>query len=146
MKNIPIVFLIASLLSLGVIACEPYEEGPKVSLRTKTSRLVNSWDVEFVYENETDITSYFTDWMINIKEDGRFTLTDLVDNVQTVQEGFWSFTENYEGLTLIYTDPPVNPDRTLYTIQRLKKDELWLWEETDSSIRDVRLVPIGSAE
>lgn len=55
MKNI----LIVTIIAVFAFSCGKYEEGPGLSLASKTARLVNTWEVEKVIENGIDITTRY---------------------------------------------------------------------------------------
>lgn len=143
------VFLFIGLFSLASLLthCKKYEEGPAISFRTKEERLVNNWDVKVALEDDRDVTYWFRNWTIDITEDGRFVTTDLDEQDSTVTaSGFWWLANEKQDLLLVYSDPPVDPDRFTYQITKLKEEELWFTRTTDSSHWEFRLIPVGTAE
>ncbi len=146
MKKLTTALCAAFVLALILGSCKKYEEGPALSFRSRYNRVVNDWDVKYAFRNNDDFTALYTDWTVNFTEDTRFVISDLDDRDSTVtQEGFWSLESDDEILRLIFTDPPVNPDRVEYEILRLKEDELWFREVTDSVTWEWRLIPNGTA-
>jgi len=79
MKKLSGILLFALILALVLPSCGKYEEGPSISLRSKTSRIVNEWVVEKYYENGVDVTLAYTTFMpglvMNIKENGEVVST-----------------------------------------------------------------------
>jgi len=147
MKKIHLTILTVALLAASLVGCNKYDEGPSLSFRSASSRVVNSWEPKVVLADGQDITYYFQNFSIDMTEDGRFVSTDLDDLDSTVtQEGFWSLENDNQDLQFIYTVPAVNPDRRTYQIKMLKNDEIWLLEEQDSVTMDVRWIAAGSEE
>ncbi|HTF80072.1 MAG TPA: hypothetical protein VL947_00050 [Cytophagales bacterium] len=109
--------LILAMLTLGT-ACRKYEEGPLVSFRSRTSRVVNDWTVKSVYINaklEAAHTAIGTQYTFT--KDGRFS-------VNTDSTGSWRFLSNDEILYLEYDDKVT---KKKYTIKKLKEDALWVY-------------------
>lgn len=147
MKKSLIAVLGAVVMMAALQGCNTYEEGPYVSFRSKYYRLVNTWEVKNVFRGLVDVSAWYTDYELDLREDGRLTVSDRdeLDSLVT-QEGLWDLVNDNEDLQLIYTDPPVNPDRVTYEILKLKEDELWFQLETDSTVWEYRMIPVGSAE
>ena len=145
MKKFYTVLCTAFVLSLILSSCKKYEEGPALSFRSRYNRVVNDWDVKYTFQDRDDYTYFYQDWNVSFTEDGRFVITDLDDRDSTVtQEGFWSLEDDDDNLQLVFTDPPVNPDRVKYEILKLKEDELWFQNFTDSTTWEWRLIPVGT--
>ncbi len=146
MRKLHIAILTVSLLATGLVGCNKYDEGPAISFRTAASRVENNWEPKVILEDGEDVSYFFQDFSMDITEDGRFVITDKDDLDSTfTQEGFWSLENDNENLQFIYTEPPVNPDRVTFTIQKLKADEMWLLEDRDGVIWDWRFVTVGSS-
>ena len=146
MRRLSIAFLTAALL-LGIsTGCKKYEEGPALSLKSKDARASNNWKAKNVFQDGVDYTAWFTDWSIDMGEDGRIVITDLADDDSTwvTQAGFWDLVNDEEELRLLYTEPRVNPDRQTFTITRLTGKEFWFKEFTDSTTWEYRLIPVGT--
>lgn len=126
-------------------SCKKYEDGPALSFKSKTARATNNWEAKNVFQDGVDYTAWFTDWSIDMGEDGRILISDLDDNDSTItQAGFWDLVNDDEELQLLFTVPRVNPDRKLYTITRLTSKEFWFKEFTDSTTWEFRLIPVGT--
>jgi hypothetical protein len=118
-----------ALMMLVVIllpSCKKYEEGPTISFRSKTARIVNIWKVEKVYINAIDVTSNYAlahkDFALEFKDDGALvqTYTDANSNPIAVA-GTWALGSKNETLDLTYLGITLS-----HTILKLKNDELWL--------------------
>ncbi len=114
----------ALMIALVVASCGKYEEGPKISLRSKKARLANEWvvtkyDVE-EYEDGVLVDSYTENessdpTIIKIDKDGTFE----VDG----EKGTWEFKGDTD-LVFKYDDEPDYED--VFEIIRLKNKELIL--------------------
>lgn len=139
------ILTLVMLLSV-MVGCKKYEDGPTISFRSKTQRVINTWKAKYVFMDEVDATAAFNNWVLDLTEDGRMTSTDSVLDTIAVQEGFWELVNDKEEIRFIYTDPPVNPDRKFCEILRLKEDELWFREVTDTITWEFRLEPAGGGD
>jgi len=75
-KNTIIIIIAISLLIPFNQGCGKYEEGPSISLRTKTSRLKGVWEITD-YDNFD--FSFIDSWTFEFEKKGGFTSTkDLV--------------------------------------------------------------------
>ncbi len=60
MKTKQLLLILAAFLFVAVSGCGKYEDGPSFSFMPKKARLVNTWKIEKVYENEEDVTDIYT--------------------------------------------------------------------------------------
>lgn len=119
-------FLLFSFLIL-LFSCNKYEDGPSFSLRTKTHRLANSWTVESVTENGTDITSDFKTWypdyLITITKSNTYVLTyKLNSGIEYKETGTWVY--NGDRTHVFFTNSATG-GMSDWKILRLKEKELW---------------------
>lgn len=144
-RNLFAVFVACSLL-LTIHGCKKYEEGPYLSFQGKFDRVVNVWKAKNVFRGLTDVTAWYTDWELDLREDGRLVLTDRdeLDSL-VVQNGFWDLVNDNEDLQFVYADPPVSPDRATVMITKLKDDALWYQMEHDTVTWEFRLMPADTA-
>lgn len=146
MKKLHIAILTVTMLATGLVGCNKYDEGPAISFRSAASRVENNWEPKVILEDGEDVSFYFQNFSIEITEDGRFVITDIDEMDSTfTQEGFWSLENDNEDLQFIYTNPPVTPDRVTFSIQKLKKDEMWLLEDRDGVTWDWRFITAGTS-
>ncbi|MEN8787228.1 MAG: hypothetical protein ABF264_07970 [Flavobacteriales bacterium] len=112
MKTIKLTTLIlAAALVFGSTSCK-YEEGPGLSLRTKTARVAGEWTIEkIIYADGTEDTDNF-DYTYSFDKDGTGKINfsgssvdfnwDLVDSKEKIKidiDGFGSSTETILRLT-----------------------------------------------
>lgn len=112
---------------LFVFSCNKYEDGPSFSLRTKTHRLANTWKVESVTENGTDITSDFNTWypsyMLTIAKENTYVLTYMLNSgIEYKETGTWVYSGDK---THIYFKNSATGGMSDWKILRLKEKELW---------------------
>jgi hypothetical protein len=148
MKKKLLVFPLVALTLLTVLtSCNKYEEGPVVSFRSKYSRVVNTWKAKYIFRDALDVTAWYGDWTLDLKEDGRLTINDRDEQDSLVtQEGFWSLENKNEDLQFLYTEPAIAEDRMTARILKLKAEELWYEGTMDNATWQFRLVPVGAAE
>jgi hypothetical protein len=127
MKKFSGILFVALALAMVLPACKKYEDGPTISLRTKSSRVVNTWSIDKVYNDGVDITtaylSFQQDYKIEFKDDGTFVQSWLQGGVNVSYTGDWEFNSDKTGLKI--TENGVSSE---WTILRLKNDELWVKE------------------
>lgn len=136
--------LVAVLMGGFLVGCDDYEDGPRMSFRTKRERAINIWKAEYAYRDNVDATAWYTDWFLDIREDGRILITDKDDRDSIVeQNGFWDFVNDETQIRFLYSVPAVNPDRKTVTILRLRDKELWYRDVTDTATWEFHLIPAG---
>ena len=117
--------LVLALLSLTVVSCGKYEEGPGFSLLSKKNRITNTWILSKVEVNgldETPSSSSYT-MKITLKEDETVTAEYTVFTLPYTITGTWAF--NSDKSALILTD---NTGTSTNTIVRLTNKEMKLRE------------------
>jgi hypothetical protein len=124
MKKLSGLLLIGLAIAFLLPACK-YEEGPKISLRSKKARVVNQWKVEKISQNGYDITITYQaslpDLVCDFKDDGT-VINSWTQGGQTVNDSeTWEFTSDKAGLNI--TSGGI---ATTWDILRLKNDEMWL--------------------
>lgn len=120
------MFAVVSMALVTFSSCGKYEEGPGISLRSKKSRVVNTWVIEKFIQNGVDVTSqivpFLGDYSIEFKKDDTYEM--LIDGDRTV--GKWSFDSKKENIELMY-DGTTTKD--ISKILRLTNNEMWLVED-----------------
>lgn len=142
MKKFSGIILVALMVAMVLPSCKKYEEGPTLSFRSKTSRLVNEWKIEKYSVAAIDVTSQFqrenTDYVMNIKEDGTivYSYTNNTGDPITFS-ATWEFNSDKTGVVITIGTVSVTNE-----ILKLKKDELWLkyTDATTSTIHEMHYV------
>ncbi|MEX1132953.1 MAG: DUF5004 domain-containing protein [Flavobacteriales bacterium] len=133
MRNTTITLLLAFTGTIALSSCSKYEDGPAISLRSKTERLSNNWQVEKAYDNGSDVTSSFDQYRLEMLSGGSAALAALYSigdlNFEFETTGTWELVNSNEDLRLDLENDAA--DRT-YEILRLKEDELWVREKGGS--------------
>ena|ERR1051326_738628 len=134
-KAIKITLGLAVMAMVVMTACSKYPEGPKLSLRSKTSRLAGDWKLSKYLKNGTDITSQVLgsgDMMtVSITKDGKWTSSYTSGSFTFTSNGTWEFVEKKEKLKMV-TDGSTDTDGDTTTIVKLKNKEFWT-EDTQGS-------------
>ena len=114
-----------SLLSLFVVmltlsSCKKYDEGPMLSLRSKTERVANVWKVAKATAllTNTDVTDDFKDDYIEFTKDGDYLSSG-------VKAGTWAFTGDKDKIIVDYTGGIAYT----YKIIKLKEKEFWIKDD-----------------
>ena len=116
--------------------CKKYEEGPRISLKSKKERISNHWLLTKYLENGQVPTSYTSSWDIDIKTNGDYiTYTDYSSSGEII--GTWRFSSDKEKIT--FTE--MGGDSYTFTILKLKEKELWLEEKDGNDTYELHLEP-----
>ncbi|HCQ29452.1 MAG TPA: hypothetical protein DIU39_04135 [Flavobacteriales bacterium] len=137
MKKILSIALVALIGATALTGCGKYPDGPKISLASKKSRLVNKWKIDEKFENGVSqtIDPDEKDDYIEFKKDGSVVYTAVSGSTTTTMEGTWEFDSKKENLLVTFSYTLLGQTITSTTtskILRLKSKELWL-EETDDN-------------
>ena len=130
--------IITSLILIGVLSsCKKYEDGPAISLISKTERLSNSWKIAQVLEGGVDKTSdyqfAFNDYNLIFENDGDYSVSyKALGILQVTETGKWSFNGDK---TKVILDPTSNNNaNNELKILRLMEEELWLMDEDNNGV------------
>ena len=102
------IMVLVIIVVLNLQSCGKYEEGPAISLKSKTKRLANSWDLtdidgntpfEDLYEDygyyglSIEVTDY--DIQFDFQDDGDFEL-DASYNVTIQSSSYWGYSYSFD--------------------------------------------------
>lgn len=114
----------AAIIAVSAIlsSCGKYEDGPKISLASKKSRLVNTW--KLVQETENGVVLNLSGYSVvtDIKKDGSYTTTYTYGIFSGTDVGTWQFSSDKESLIMTSNG---SSTASTATILRLKSKELW---------------------
>ena len=141
MKKITIVVL-SLISSLYLVSCGKYEEGPALSLRTKTARVANTWKIEKVIKNGADATISYGDFVANFtmvfERDGSYTESlSQTNGTKNVSEGTWKFSDDSKEIINTINGQGVE----VYTILKLKNSEFWYTTFNGVNKTEIHLIP-----
>lgn len=122
------ISLIIALGAATIFSCKKYDDGPRLSLRTKKARVANEWQFDKVtFSNGQDLTAGFADNSIEFDKDGTYTERDGTSTIT----GTWKFASDKEDLVL---SPDNNSAAQLLHILRLKEKEFWFTNELNNGV------------
>ncbi|MCF8297194.1 MAG: lipocalin family protein [Saprospiraceae bacterium] len=123
--NRKLMLAAAVVIMLNFNSCGKYDDGPKFSLKTKTSRLVGEWEV--VKVDGDKITD--ADFILEFEKGGDFKATytyeDYGSTYTDVYDGEWEWDSKKEVIKVDFDDG-YNAD---WEVMRLTNDELWFEDE-----------------
>lgn len=135
MKNTKVKSIVVAFASIFITmtSCQKYEDGPAISLRTKTERVANDWKINSATENNQDVTGDYNKYELNLTKGGEATLTADYSfagvSYQYTTEGTWSFASDKEKIAFNFDNDDADG---IYEILKLKEDEMWLKEDGES--------------
>ncbi len=121
-------FILIAFVSVN-FSCSKYEDGPKISLLSKKSRISRDWKTEYATNLATGIehSADFADWLLSINKDGTFSNQIIYDLVQTTYKGNWEFIGDNQ--IRFSFNSATGEQIDFYTILRLSRKELWVKNE-----------------
>lgn len=135
MKNkilIP-VLLTAFLTTLLYSSCKKYPDGPNFSLRSRSERLANRWEIENYKINGTDFTSLVSGYSETYSKKGAYSYTWGILN----GSGNWDFQNADKEIKLTGSDG--QSSRRLY-ILKLEEKSFWYYYYDGTDKYDLHLV------
>ena len=119
------------ILIIFLSGCSKFEEGPKISLLSKTKRISRAWKVEYSINLETGIehSADFNAWILEFSKDGTYSQTVVYGETQNIYNGKWAFIGDNQIRLNFNTQ--AGDQIIFYTILRLSKNELWLKDEKE---------------
>lgn len=105
-----------------------YEDGPKMSFRSKKARAVNTWYIDKAYESGSDKTddykSAYKNYSLQLKSDDNYRIAYRAFNLVDIEEkGTWKFSDDH--LYIVFT-PANTTQENKSKILRLKNHEAWV--------------------
>ena len=123
-KNIYLLIFSATVFMSSCI----YEDGPKMSFRSKKARAVNTWFIDKAYEEGVDKTDFyktgFVNYELNLKNDDNYRLSYRAYNLLNyVETGTWDLSD--DKLYIVFK-PANTTQENKSKILRLKNHEAWV--------------------
>lgn len=139
MKTIKLLMFIAGCTAL-MTSCKKYDDGPTISLRSRSERVANNWRVDGATDNGNDVTNSFQRYEVSFTKGGDATLVAHYSFIGIDYDystsGTWSFESSDEKIRVDYQNDAAD---ATYLILRLKEKELWLKQEGTNL--ELHLVP-----
>lgn len=126
MKHLFLAILTMAIL-LASPSCSKYPNGPKFTLLTKTSRIVNDWKLTSYMVNGNEFIETQPEIKCVIEKDGTYSTSSSVTALGQIQtqysHGTWSFSDDKTSLMILLEgeDIPVG-----YTITELRSKKMVL--------------------
>ncbi len=123
MKNTTkfVLFTIIIVFMLPVMqGCKKYQDGPMISLVSRTDRVANTWKVDNYKLNGTDYTSLVTNYSETYSKAGDYSYVwGLLSG-----SGKWAFQNNDAEVRITGTD---NQSSVTLVILKLEEKEFWYY-------------------
>lgn len=149
-KSIKIIIgiLSVSVLVIATEGCRKYEDGPMISLRSKTKRLQRAWVLESYLRNDVDETSQLliSNYGETYNEDGSIdrSYTDS-DGNPFAERGSWQLENKKEQISVTgigsieWTSQTSTVSSSTYNILRLTSKELWYYYDNGGNRHEIHL-------
>jgi len=142
--NVFLLTVLASILMLT--SCSPYEEGPAISLRSRTERLCNEWRLTRLYINGTEqtLSSFDQQTTLEFKDNGTVNYSYAVMDSTAIVitgSGTWEFNDDQTEVFTTITYTLGGTEKDTFKILRLKEEELWLENNQDGDVVETHYEP-----
>jgi hypothetical protein len=121
-----------SLMTLGLVGCSKYSEGPSFSMQTRKARLCNDWKLSNYIMNGNDVFDPSITTKMSIDNDGTYSISNYTNELGQIQgtysHGTWTFGEDQTSVFFYADTTTVDPIHE-YTIKELRNKRLVLEEE-----------------
>ena len=124
-----IVFLAVATLT----NCQKYQDGPLISLRSKTERVSNTWKVDNYKKNGNDLTSIMTGYNETFSSDGSYSYTQNgADGT-----GKWVFQNNTSEVRI---NGITSQSSVTLVILKLEEKQFWYYYMDGSDKKEFHMV------
>lgn len=130
-KTSVLASLIIMLISFS--SCNKYEEGPAISLRSRTERLSNIWKVENYKVNDKDFTSLVSDYTETFSKQKAYNYSWGIFN----GSGTWAFQNDDKEVKLSGDD---DQSKRVLTILKLEEKNLWYTYTLNGDKHELHLI------
>lgn len=139
MKKLNVILLTVVASVLMLTSCSPYEEGPAISLRSRTERLDNEWRLTRLYINGTEQTLSSFDQLTTLEFEDNGTVNysyAVMDSTAIVitGSGTWEFNNDQTEVFTTITYTLGGTEKDTFKILRLKEEELWFENNEDGDV------------
>ncbi|HNW20342.1 MAG TPA: lipocalin family protein [Bacteroidales bacterium] len=146
MKKLNVILLTVLASVLMLTSCSPYEEGPAISLRSRTERLCNEWRLTRLYINGTEqtLSSFDQQTTLEFKDNGTVNYSYAVMDSTAIVitgSGTWEFNDDQTEVFTTITYTLGGTEKDTFKILRLKEEELWLENNQDGDVVETHYEP-----
>lgn len=136
MKKITALSIAALVLGgIAFTACKKYEDGPGLTVLTKTQRVAGTWELEAYLENGVDKTTDYRQFVTSetneFTKDGAYTMSANTILGTVNDAGTWEFINDKLEIKTQSNTAGADPDTMV--ILKLKSKEMWVTEKTPGS-------------
>lgn len=146
MKKLNVILLTVLASILMLTSCSPYEEGPAISLRSRTERLCNEWRLTRLYINGTEqtLSSFDQQTTLEFKDNGTVNYSYAVMDSTAIVitgSGTWEFNNDQTEVFTTITYTLGGTEKDTFKILRLKEEELWFENNEDGDVVETHYEP-----
>ncbi|HOS20990.1 MAG TPA: lipocalin family protein [Bacteroidales bacterium] len=146
MKKLNVILLTVVASVLMLTSCSPYEEGPAISLRSRTERLCNEWRLTRLYINGTEqtLSSFDQQTTLEFKDNGTINYSYAVMDSTAIVitgSGTWEFNNDQTEVFTTITYTLGGTEKDTFKILRLKEEELWFENNEDGDVVETHYEP-----
>ena len=146
MKKLNVILLTVVASVLMLTSCSPYEEGPAISLRSRTERLCNEWRLTRLYINGTEqtLSSFDQQTTLEFEDNGTVNYSYAVMDSTAIVitgSGTWEFNDDQTEVFTTITYTLGGTEKDTFKILRLKEEELWLENNEDGDVVETHYEP-----
>ena len=146
MKKLNVILLTVLASILMLTSCSPYEEGPAISLRSRTERLCNEWRLTRLYINGTEqtLSSFDQQTTLEFKDNGTVNYSYAVMDSTAIVitgSGTWEFNDDQTEVFTTITYTLGGTEKDTFKILRLKEEELWFENNEDGDVVETHYEP-----
>lgn len=109
--------ILFGFLSVLLFSCQPYDDGPKISLRSADAKFQQVWLLNSIEYSSGSVVTPSTSIKYEFKEDGNLIITTDGDEFDAT----WQIKDK-TNLTITYSETSSEE----YKILRLSKTDLWI--------------------
>jgi hypothetical protein len=121
-----------SLLTMGLIGCTKFSEGPSFSIQTRKARICNDWKLSDYVLNGNNVFDASITTKMSIDKDGTYSIYNYTNELEQIQgtysHGTWVFGEDNTSVIFYADTTTVNPVHE-YSIKELRSKRMVLEEE-----------------
>ncbi|MFM8962834.1 MAG: hypothetical protein ACKOGD_03205 [Sphingomonadales bacterium] len=126
------VLISLSLLSIGLVGCTKFSEGPSFSIQTRKARICNDWKLSDYVLNGNNVFDANITSKMSIDKDGTYSISNYTNELEQIQgtysHGTWVFGEDNTSVFFYADTTTVNPVHE-YSIKELRSKRMVLEEE-----------------
>ncbi|MFM7644468.1 MAG: hypothetical protein ACKO5N_06745 [Sphingomonadales bacterium] len=126
------VLISLSLLTLGLVGCTKFSEGPSFSIQTRKARICNDWKLSDYVLNGNNVFDANITSKMSIDKDGTYSISNYTNELEQIQgtysHGTWVFGEDNTSVFFYADTTTVNPVHE-YSIKELRSKRMVLEEE-----------------